>query len=448
MQSAIEKLDGLTRHLIITIPADEVDSVYQQHLNKVAKKVKVDGFRAGKVPLNVVESRFGGDLRREVASELMEKNFPKAIDELDLKMASRPELVAEQAPAVEKGNAFEFTIAFEAYPEIEIQDLSGVTVERFSVDVTEADIDKIVERQREEHVDWDAVDRPAELKDRVDTKIIRVDLPEGEDSEPQEQVLILGENTFLPDFDQHLVGLKAGDSKTVDMPVPSSFAQAEGKADDTWKLQVEITVVEAPKALTDEELVSRINRDGVTTIEALREDIRTSLADHIEQLTKSKLQKQITDALLKLHPVTVPEGLINDQIASMQREQQQRLAQMFGDPELVKKLPLPPREEFEPQAREHVHTGLVLSEVIRLNEIKLDDEKLAKHIERVASHQDDPEHVTNLINQNADVLSQIQGQVLEEQVFDWLLTQIQVTDKTISYDELAALDEKSDPAAE
>jgi trigger factor len=431
MQVSVESTQGLERKLTVQVPAERIDQEVETRLRSLAKRARIDGFRPGKVPFSVVRKRFGSDVRGEVMGEVIQSTFFEAVTQENLKPAGAPQVEPKEG---EGGEGFEYVATFEVYPEVVLGDASAMSVLKPVTEIADADIDAMIDSLRNQRKGWTDVERAAAEGDRVTIDFVgSIDGEEFPGGKGEKHPLQLGSNSFIPGFEDQLVGVKAGDEKTVDVNFPEDYQSADlaGKA-----AQFAVTVhsvAEATLPELDDEFFKGFGLEE-PSLENFRAEIRKSMEREVERRMHSLLKERLMDAVLEANPVEVPKALIEEEITRLQQQMQQQMAQQYGGgqaPELNL-----PRNLFEGQANKRVSLGLLMSEIVKTNEIKVDADRVRKTIENFAADYDDPEQVVTWYYSQKEQLAAVESSVLEDQVVDFLLEQAQVSDETLSYEEL------------
>ncbi len=428
MQVSVETTQGLERRLTITVPADKVEGEVNSRLRQLAKTRRIDGFRPGKAPLTVIKKMFGSSVEADVAGELMQRNFFEAVISEKLNPAGMPTM---EPAALKAGEDFTFTATFEVYPEVEVKGLDAVSVEKPQAEVQDADLDKMIETLRKQHADWVAVEREATTDDRVTMNFVgSVDGEEFEGGAAEDFVLVLGSGRMIPGFEDGLMGKKVGDDFTLEVTFPEEY-HAENLKGKPAQFAIAVTKVEAQQLpeLT-EEFVQRFGvADG--TVDGLKAEVRKNMERELAQALKASVKEQVLDGLLEQNPVDVPKSLVDNEIETLRKQALQRFGGM--DP---KNAPQLPAELFQEQAERRVRVGLLLGEVIKLNEIKADDAKVQEIIASMAAAYEDPSEVVAYYNENQQLLENVRNLAIEDQAIEFVLTQAKVSDKQVSFDEV------------
>ncbi|MDP1675063.1 MAG: trigger factor [Burkholderiales bacterium] len=431
MQANLETLGSLERKLSIAVPMAEINGEVENRLKRLARTVKVSGFRPGKVPLKVVAQQYGPQVRQEVLGDTLQKTFGDAVNEQKLRVAGYPKFDA--VPPVDGAEEFQYSATFEVYPEVVVGDMAKSTVSRPVLEVTEADVDKTLEIMRKQRAVHEKVERAAEKGDRVTMDYVgRIDGTEFAGGKAEGQPAVLGEGRFLPEFEQNLPGMKAGESKSFDLKFPDDYAGKE-VAGKTAVFEVKVIEVAAPKLpVIDAEFAKTLGVEDGDLVK-MRAEIRGNLEREVKARLKARVKEQVMDALLAATSMEVPKSLIDMEIDRLRDMAKQDLASR-GIP-VRDDMPLP-AELFEKQAQRRVSLGLILSEVVRVQNLLAKPEQVRAAVEEQAQSYEHPQEVVKWFYQSADRLRDIESVVLEENVVTWALATAKVEDKAVTFDDL------------
>ena len=426
MQVSVETTSGLERRMTVGIPADRIENEVNKRLQQTAKRARVDGFRPGKVPMSVIRKRFGASAHQEVIGEVIQSSFYEAVMQEKLNPAGAPSV---EPKSMEAGKDFEYIATFEVYPEVTLAGFETISVERPESEVTDADVDTMLETLRKQNTRFEAVERAAENGDQVTIDFVgKIDGEVFQGGTANGTNLVLGSGRMIPGFEEGLVGAKAGDSLTLNVTFPDDYQNLDlaGKAAE-FETTVQAVAAPALPELNDEFFAQfGVNEGG---LEGFRAEVRKNMERELRQAIKTKVKGQVMDGLLNTNTVEVPKALISTEIDRL-REQ---AVQQFGGANIeASQLPA---ELFEEQAKRRVSLGLIVAEVVKQNDIKPDNDRVRAMVEELASAYQEPEQVINWYYQNEQQLGEIQSVVLEEQVVDTVLQKAQVTDKKVAYEE-------------
>ncbi|MCP1676314.1 trigger factor [Natronocella acetinitrilica] len=431
MQVSVETTSGLERKMRVQVPADRVDGEVESRLRNLARQVRLDGFRPGKVPFKVVRQRYGGQVRQEVLNEVLQQTYGEALEQEKLNPAGAPAVDLKQGM---DGGDLEYEATFEVMPEVEVQGTDALKLERPVAEVTDEDISRVLEDLRKQQAKYNTVERPAQERDRV-----LVDFKgtiDGEDfpgNEGEDQPVTIGSNTMPREFEQALVGVSAGEEKDIDYTFADDFP-TESVRGKTAIFKTQVKAVEEPELpeLDDDLAVAVGIAEG--GLEALRQLIRQNLENEASKATQAQLKEQVTEQLGTANAeLTLPKALVDGEIKALQQQMKQRIQQQTGQEDDDFDLP---GELFEEQARRRVRLGLLMNRLISKNEIKLDQDKARARLQEMAANYPNPQEVIQYYTQNRQLMQSLEVSVLEDQVIDWLIEQAETTDKSLSLDEL------------
>jgi len=426
MQVSVETTSGLERRMTIGVPADRIESEVNKRLQQTAQRAKVDGFRPGKVPMSVIRKRYGASAHQEVIGEVIQSTFYEAIMQEKLTPAGAPNV---EPKSMEEGKDFEYTATFEVYPEITLAEFDGIKVERLESEVTDADLDTMLETLRKQNTRFETVERAAQNDDQLTIDFVgKVDGEAFQGGTADDSNIVLGSGRMIPGFEEGLVGAKAGDSLTLNVTFPEDYQNLDlaGKAAE-FDVTVKAVAEPALPELNEEFFAQFGVSEGGT--EGFRAEVRKNMERELNQAIKTKVKAQVMDGLLETNTVDVPKALVANEI---DRLREQAVQQFGGSNIQASQLPA---ELFEEQAKRRVSLGLVVAEVVKKNDIKPDNDRVRTMIEELAAAYQEPEQVINWYYQNEQQLGEIQSVVLEEQVVDTVLQKAQVTDKKVAYEE-------------
>ncbi len=441
MQVSVDTTSQIERRITVQVPAAEIDEAVNARLKDAAKNVRIDGFRKGKVPMSVIRQRYGHDVRNEVVGEVMRERYVRAISENELNPAGFPQI----EPTVnETGKDLEFVATLEVYPEFDLAPIEGVEVERPVVEVVESDFDEMIETLRKQNAGWEDVDRAAEDGDQVtlDFQGFLGDEPfEGGSAEGHS--LVLGSGSFIPGFEEQLVGAAVGDEKEINVTFPEDY-QAEHLAGQEATFKVKIHAVQG-QALpeVDAEFVTKFGvEDG--DLDRFRAEVKKNMTREAEQAVDNRVKQQVLAALQKVNEIPVPQSLVQQETDGLKRQ----AAQQFGLGEDFDVSQLP-NELFAEQAKGRVQVGLLLAEVIKSGELDATDDEIRAKVEELAEQYQEPSQVVEYYMGNDQMKTQVKSAILEEKAVDKLLEQASVKDVTMTYQEvLAAAQQQAEADAE
>ncbi len=429
MQVSVETIDGLERRLTITVPAETVDVEVKNRLRHIAKTQRINGFRPGKVPPSVIQKRYGKGVRQEVAGELMQRNFVEAIVAEKINPAGRPEFVAKSN---NDGEPLVFEATFEVYPEIELKDIEKIEVERPVAEVTDKDLDEMFVTLQKQHQTWKENKRKSKKGDKLTIDFTgRVEGEEFEGGKAENFELELGSNRMIPGFEKEIIGMKVGEEKTIKVTFPEDYHVENLKGKEA-EFDIVVKKTEGPVLPEINEEFAKLFGIEEGGVEALREEVRKNMERELTQALKAKVKEQVIDGLLAANDVELPKALVAQEVDVLRQQAMQRFAGQM-DP---KNMPELPAEMFTEQAEKRVKIGLLLGEVIKQNELKVDDKKVDELIESAASAYEDPQEVINYYKNNQELYQQMQNVALEEQAVEFITEKAKVTDKETTFKDI------------
>lgn len=427
MQVTVETLEGLERRLNITVPTANIEDAVTAELRNIAKNRRFDGFRKGKVPMKMVAKMYGKAVRQDMLGEVMQRHFIEAIVKEKINPAGAPTF----APvSMEEGQDLVFTATFEVYPEVELKGLENITVEKPAAEVTDADVAEMLETLRKQQATWVEVDEAAEEGKRVSIDFIgSIDGEEFEGGKAENFPLEMGAGRMIPGFEDGIAGKTKGMEFEIDVTFPEDY-HAENLKGKAAKFAIKVNKVEARELpeLNDEFVAKFGVADG--GLEGLKAEVRKNMERELKQAIKTRVKEQAIEGLVKENELLVPSALVDQEINVLRQQAAQRFG---GNTEAANQLP---RELFEEQAKRRVVVGLLLGEVIRTQELKADEEKVKAIIEEMATAYEDPSEVIAYYQQNEQMMNNMRNVALEEQAIDAIIAKAQVTEKTVSFNEL------------
>ena len=432
MAVQVETLEKLERRITLTLPATTINGEVESRLKKLARTVKADGFRPGKVPMSVVAQRYGYSVQYEVVNDKVGQLFDEATREAQLRVAGAPR-ITQNDKAPEGSLAFDAT--FEVYPEVQLGDLGAAELERVSTEVTDAAIDRTIEILRKQRRTFGlrAAAEGAAEGDRV-----TIDFEGKIDGEPfaggqaVDFQFIVGEGQMLEQFDQAVRGMKAGESKTFPLQFPADYQGKEvaGKEADFLVTVKKIEAAHLPEV--DDAFAKTLGiKDG--TVEALRADVKKNLEREVKFRVQARNKAAVMDLLAKTATLDIPNALVaaeSDRLVDQMRANLKERG--FKDAD---KLPIP-AENFREQAERRVRLGLVVAELVRANNLQAKPEQLQKHIEELSQSYEKPAEVMRWYLGDRQRMAEVEAVVIENNVAEFVLGQAKVVDKVLPFDEL------------
>ena len=404
MEVSIENTGGLARRMTVQVPAERVDQEVKSRLQSMCQTVRLDGFRPGKVPLKVIEQKYGKQIRLEVADQVVNSTLQEAITQENVRPAGVPSVEPKEPVP---GEPLEYTATFEIFPELSGNIEYGFSVSKPLVEITEDDVAGMLENLRSQRGSWNAVERASQADDQV-----TVDFEGSVDGQPftgnkgEKVPVVLGSGAMVPGFEEQLIGVSAGDEKTLDITFPDTYPARDvaGKA-ASFNVKVHaVSEIELPALNDDFARAFGIEEAG---IEGLKNEIRENMNRELKGLVASKLKEQVFSGLMDANPVEVPATLVDGEIQQLRAKQQEGVSQDAS--------------EIEAKAERRVKLGVIVSEIAKHNQLQIDPDRVRQMVETIASSYEKPEEVVQWYYGNQEMLSGVQSAVIEEQVVDWIV---------------------------
>ncbi|MEN9688394.1 MAG: putative trigger factor [Pseudomonadota bacterium] len=428
----VETLEKLERKITLTLPTSVIQNEVNTRLKKLARQVKVDGFRPGKVPMNIVAQRYGYSVHYEVMNDKVGEAFNQAANEAQLRVAGQPRINEKEQPSETE---MAFDAIFEVYPEVTIKDLSAVEVERVTTEVTDAAIDKTVDILRKQRRSFAqrAMDVAAANGDRVTVDFLgKIDGEPFDGGRAEDFQFIIGEGQMLKEFEDAALGMKSGESKTFPLTFPADYQGREvaGKTADFMVTLKKLEAAHLPE-LTDE-LAKSLGVAG-GSVEALRADIRANLEREVKFRLLGRNKQAALDALVAQAELDLPKSIVQSELDRMTEGAREELKQRgIKDAD---KAPIP-EDVFRPQAERRVRMGLVVSEVVRMHKLQATPDQIKAHVEELAASYEKPSEVARWYYSDNRRMAEVEAIVIENNVTNYVLSLVKVKDKNISFDEL------------
>ncbi len=435
MQVSVTATGGLERRLEVAVPATEVASEVEQRLKRISRTARLKGFRPGKAPITVVRKQFGEQVHAEVVSDLMRSSFAQALTQEKLTPAGGPRI---EPITVAPGTELKYAAIFEVVPEIKVKPFEGVALERPAAEVTEQDIDAMIESMRRQRPKFTAVARPAQDTDRVTIDFDgRIDDKPFEGGEGRDVTVIIGARQALPELEAGVKGASVGENRTVSLSFP---ADGPNKSIAGKAAQLDVTIKQVEEQSLPEVDDEFCRAYGVEEggIEALRKEVRQSMERELGDVIRNRVRGQVMDALYRENPFEVPRALVDEQVQRMQLDAARRIGAKDASQ-------VPARELFVDQARRRAALGLLMGQIVQAEGIKVDRERVQTRLNDLVAQYPNPDEARQAYLQNADAMRQVESVVLEDQVVDWIVDRARVTDKPMTFKELTGFGQNADP---
>ncbi|PLX75698.1 MAG: trigger factor [Azoarcus sp.] len=429
MQTNQETPSSLERRIDMSVAMAEINKEVEARLKKMARTVKMPGFRPGKVPMKIVAQTYEPQARSEAIGAAVEKAFGNAVREQNLRVAGYPRIEPKEASSAD---ALEFSAVFEVYPEVVSGDLSTQTIERPALEVGDAEVDKTIDVLRKQRTSFELADRAAAEGDRVVIDFAgRKDGDLFDGGQAEDFPFVIGAGSMLKDFETAVTGLKSGEAKTFDMTFPEDY-HAKHLAGQTVQFEVTVKKVEAPVLpAVDSDFAKALGvADG--DVSKLRDEVRTNLTREVKRRIQAKVKEQVMNALIEVTPIDVPKALVEAE-SSQLAENAKRDLEARGMQ--TKDIPVEPAW-FADQAVRRVKLGLIMAELVKTKELHAKPEQVRALVEEMAESYEDPSELVRWYYAQPDRLAQAEAVVIEDNVVAWVASQAQTTDKPVAFDEL------------
>ena len=433
MQINLENISALEKRLTVALPLAPIETEIESRLKNIARTARIHGFRPGKVPLKVVAQQYGGQVRQEVLGDTVQQSFAEAVRQQKLRVAGYPRIETRSAP--QDALSFEFSATFEIYPEVVPGDISAASIERPDVKVTVQDVDKTIEILRKQRVTYQAVERAAQQGDQVEMDYRgTLDGKEFEGGQAKGHTLVLGEGQTLPDFEGQIVGMQPGANKTFEVSFPADY-QGKELAGKVAVFDVTLLRAAEPKLPEVDAEFSRSLGVADGDLGKMRAEVQANLEREIKKRLQSRLKEQVMQALLDATPLELPVALVEMEIERLKESTRQDMVARG-----MTRIDMPmPSDLFEKQARRRVGLGLILSEVVRINQLLARTEQVRAMVEDLAQSYEHPDQVVRWYYEDAKRLAEMEAIALEDNVVAWVMQHAKVVDKTATFDELMGI---------
>jgi trigger factor len=429
MQVSIETLEGLERRMTVQIPSERVTEAVEKKLKDLSKTVRIDGFRPGKVPLKVVQQKFGGPVRQEVIGDVIESSYQEALIQEKVRPAGMPSI--ESVSSEEKEDV-SYTATFEVYPEVEQLELASIEVEKSLVEVTDQDFEDMLQKLREQRKTWKETKAAAKQGHQVMVDFEgRIDGEIFEGGAGKDMAVEIGAGQMLPEFEAGLEGIKAGEEKVVEVNFPEAY-HGKDVAGKTAEFTLKATSVSKPELpeLDDEFAKGFGIEDG--DLDKMRSDIRANMEKEKNDRLKQDLKNKVMSGLLENNSIIAPSALVAEEVRSLRTQAMQRMGQ---ESSAMDENSLPD-QLFSEEATRRVQLGLLIAEVIRQEKIEIDQSLVDSTIEEMAVAYEQPDQVRDYYRQNQQARSGLESMVLEDQVVAHILEKAKVAEKEASFEDL------------
>ncbi|NOY73028.1 MAG: trigger factor [Gammaproteobacteria bacterium] len=428
MDVSIEHTEGLERRMIVTLPGDDINEQVKTRLKDLSKKIRLDGFRPGKVPLSVVKRKYGAEIRDEVSRDLLQKSFSDAIVQENLRLAGQPNIeIKDSTP----GENFQYTAIFEVYPEIKLTIPEQFPINKPVATVSDADIDIVLEKMRTQQTDWSALDRASASGDRLNIDFVgRIDGDNFEGGQAKDFNVVIGSKTLLDDFETQLIGRTKGENFTINVTFPEDYGIEKLKG-NTCQFDIVVNDVEASQ-------MPEINDDfakrfAVDDLVSLRAQVKENIGHEVEQAVKDKVKEQVVDMLLQSIPLLdVPKQMVENEIAARKQKATKQLMESGISKDLINL----EDATFSDSALRSVKLGLIISDLVRVNKLAVTPEIVHQAIAKIASNYEHPEEITQWYLGDRSRLGDVEALLLEDQAIALVLEKAKTSEQQVAVSEL------------
>ncbi|HVC02315.1 MAG TPA: trigger factor [Steroidobacteraceae bacterium] len=426
MQVSVESIGTLARRMQVRVPAEKVTEEIAARLKSLSRTARLNGFRPGKAPMKVIVRQFGPQVRREVIGELLQSSFVEAVSQQRLAPAGNPRIEPQN---LDEGQDLRYVATFEVFPDIDLKPAEELQIERATAEVTEADVDAMLERLRKQQTRYQAASRAAALGDRITVDFEgKIDGEDFAGGKAENVSFVLGDGKMLPEFEARLPGTAAGEKRAIELDFPADYRATE-LAGKHAVFEVRVASVEQAMLPEVDDEFCKVFGVAEGGIAKLREEVAGNMRRELEQTLRSRAKAAALDKLLQANPVEVPSALVETQVRDMQVEAMRRAG--ITDPAQA-----PSPQPFLEPARRRAALGLILAEIIKREQLCADAQRVEQRLDEMVGIYGDPEALKRAYRQNAEAMRRVEGLVLEDQAVDWILAHAKVSETASSFKEL------------
>ncbi len=425
MQVSIENTSSLGRRLTIAVPAVQIKTEVDGKMNELSRTARVDGFRPGKAPQNLIKQRFGNQARQEAIGKVIEISLSTALDEQKLKPAGRP--VVERI-INESDQDLEYIVTFEIFPEIKLAPISELKLEKYHVEVQEADIDKAIENFRQQFAEWIVVERPAKQGDKLTVDYVStLNGKPYENNQGKDVSVELGSGLFIPGFEEGLIGASQGDEHVLELTFPEEW-RMEKLAGKLVEFRIKVKAITEKKlADIDAAFAKKLGAESAEP-EVIRNKVKQNLEKWVSNTVETRLRDEVIEKLIKANPVELPKALIEQEVAILHEELHRQMGDQAHED--------CSHQGLEGQAKNRVALGLVLNELIKQENLVLDKQRVQNKINELSKRYGNAGFVESMYYESEELLNSIRNTVLIEQAIDLVLSKVTVLEKPSTVDKL------------
>ena len=434
MQVTTEAVSGVARRLNVSVPTSRVNEQFEARLKRTAKTVKINGFRPGKVPLNVVRREYGAGIYQEVVNEIIRDTVFEAIQQEKINAVGMPNIEKVE----NKDGALVYEAIVEVYPEVEVKTFADLEVERKATEINDKDVDTMIENLQKQRASWTETKGMAKKDMQVTFDFEgTVDGEKFEGGAAEDFKLVLGSGRMIPGFEDGIVGMKKGEEKVIDVTFPEDY-QAENLAGKAAQFKITLKLVEKQKLPEiDAEFLKIFGLTEEEGLDKLKADVRKNMEREVRNGLRNQVKQAAFDALVAANEIEVPASMVAQEIDRQRQQMIQQFTQQFGgqgagafDSSML------PDELFKEQAEKSVKLGVLVSKVLSDAKLEVDQARVDAYIDDMASSYEDPAEVVEYFKNDKQQRAQIEAVVLEDQVVDHILASAKVNDVNISYEDL------------
>ncbi|APC97916.1 trigger factor [Francisella frigiditurris] len=427
MQVTVEKKEGINCSLLIEVPANEIDSAVSKRINQTAKTIKMDGFRPGKVPANLVKKKYGEQIRFEIISDLIPKKYTKAIQDEKLEVAGIEVDLKEN----KEGEPLKFVANIELFPEFEVTGFDKIKIEKPVVDLGDAEVEKMIDNLRKQYATWNEVDREVQKDDKVTIDFVgKIDGEVFEGGSADASQVVIGSNQMIPGFEEGIIGMRKDEERTITVTFPTEYQNKELAGKESQFDIVVKKIEEAELPAVDEEFVAKFGVKG--SVDTFSAEIKENMERELKFIIQKKVKEQLFEGLREITEFNVPNALIKREIDAAK----QNLIKSMGGEKSGFNVDQLPDNLFEKNAKQRVETSLILDNLLKVHNFEADDESVDALLSEMVKAYEEPEKTKAEIKKNPREINNLKALVVENKLTDWVLEQAQVTEKKEDFFEI------------
>jgi trigger factor len=426
MDVSVENTSTLGRRLKISVPDATVKAQIQAKMAKLGREVSIKGFRPGKVPAQILQKRFGESIRLEVIEDLIRKSIGEAVQNNALQPAGVPKI---EEIKNKSGENLEFVAAFEVFPQIVLGEMAQITIDRKVVNITDADVQKMITKLQDQFANWNDVDRAVAANDKISVDFARLLKEDQAKREEQKNVqMVVGVEGVLPGLSEALIGKNNGDSIEVDLRYPEAWPEGQSAGKEV-KLWVTVHGIQEKQLLTEDELAEKLGTDKTDKTQFFAK-IREGMEKELESVLRDELKEKVLEQLLEKNAVEIPHSLIEQEQEAIRHDEEARMKRSGqAGPRLSS-------EEAATEAKQRVQLGLLLNEVINKYHLKVTSDQIRQEIGKIASQFSQSTEIAEMYYRNKDLLHKVERKILLEEAVDAILKEVKVNETTVPFDEV------------